>query len=234
MTVTGTNRVAETVSSKGARVGTGLRAKGSNGNGSRKNGGGGGDDGRQKQFSPGKYRVTLWIILAAVTMTFGALSYAYIALASGESWRPLRVPRLLWLSTALIVASSWTFKSARKALRRDRSRMYLRWLLVTLALGLAFLVSQVSAWWELSKQGVYLASNPHSSFFYVMTGAHGLHLLGGILGLNYLLVFRPSWAGADKVAELKARAAADAVSLYWHFMDALWVYLFLLLLLWRR
>jgi cytochrome c oxidase subunit 3 len=77
-----------------------------------------------------------------------------------------------------------------------------------------------------------MAANPHSSFFYVLTGAHGLHLLGGILGLDFLLL--RSWRKRfDERGTAKRQAVVDAVALYWHFMDGLWIYLFLLLFLWR-
>jgi cytochrome c oxidase subunit 3 len=99
-------------------------------------------------------------------------------------------------------------------------------------LGLVFLASQLSAWRQLSAQGVYLSSHPHSSFFYLLTGAHGVHLAGGLLVLIFLWVRSRREPGTPLVAA-KRQAAADAVSIYWHFMDALWIYLFLLLLLWR-
>ena len=104
--------------------------------------------------------------------------------------------------------------------------------MLTVLLGLGFLASQLFAWRELVAQGLYMASNPHSSFFYVLTGAHGLHLLGGILGLDYLLL-RSRRKAAEEQAEEKRQAMADSVALYWHFMDGLWIYLFLLLFLWR-
>ncbi|HYE66504.1 MAG TPA: cytochrome c oxidase subunit 3, partial [Pyrinomonadaceae bacterium] len=92
--------------------------------------------------------------------------------------------------------------------------------------------TQLLAWQELISQGIYLASNPHSSFFYLLTGAHGVHLLGGVLALDYLLL-RTRHRRSEKNAELKRQTTAGVVSLYWHFMDGLWIYLFLLLFLWR-
>jgi cytochrome c oxidase subunit 3 len=109
-----------------------------------------------------------------------------------------------------------------------------------LLLGFGFLASQLLAWRELVGQGIYLATNPHSSFFYLLTGLHGLHLLGGILGLSYLALRarRESGAAFDVAGAAgnrarKRRASVDAIGLYWHFMDGLWVYLFALLFLWR-
>jgi cytochrome c oxidase subunit 3 len=106
---------------------------------------------------------------------------------------------------------------------------------LTVALGLAFLCSQLLAWRQLVAQGVYLAGNPHSTFFYLLTGIHGAHLLGGIMALDYLLLRarRRSSRPVSREADARRRTAADMVALYWHFMDGLWVSLFLLLLIWR-
>jgi cytochrome c oxidase subunit 3 len=108
-------------------------------------------------------------------------------------------------------------------------------LFITVVLGLAFLGAQLIAWRQLARQGLYLASNPHSSFFYLLTGAHAVHLLGGLLGLTFLWFRwrRPRNEANEETRVAKRRAATDAVTIYWHFMDGLWIYLFLLLFLWR-
>jgi cytochrome c oxidase subunit 3 len=108
---------------------------------------------------------------------------------------------------------------------------YARGLIVTVALGLGFLASQVIAWRQLVRQGAYLASNPYNSFFYLFTAAHGLHLLGGIIALGYLLL-RTTRTRGTVAGELQRVGAADAATIYWHFMDGLWVALFLLLFFW--
>ena len=205
------------------------------------NGGGGprgnGHDGRRgdesDRYSLSKYRLGMWVALAGVAMMFTALTSAYIVRAStSNDWRPLGMPRLLWLSTALIILSSVTFEVARRTLRRRNVSAYQRWLLLTVLLGLGFLATQLLSWRQLSAQGIYLASNPHSSFFYVLTGTHGIHLLGGILGLDFVLL--RSWRKSfDERGTAKRQAVVDAVALYWHFMLGLWIYLFLLLFLWR-
>jgi cytochrome c oxidase subunit 3 len=99
-------------------------------------------------------------------------------------------------------------------------------------LGAAFVVSQLLAWRQLVRQGVYVATNPHSSFFYLLTATHGIHLMGGLIALVYLLL-RTRRLDTGERALANRSAVADAVSLYWHFMDGLWIYLFLLLFFWR-
>lgn len=228
-TVTSTKTLTEKVT-KGGKT----SLPGGNGNGPRKNGGGGfGGSDESQRFSPERYRIGMWVGLASVLMLFTALSSAYIVRAAGASdWRPLNMPRLLWLSTGLILTSSFTLEISRRSLRSGREQMFSRWLLATLLLGLGFLVTQFLSWRQLVAQGVYLASNPHSSFFYLLTGVHGLHLLGGIIGLDYLLL--RTWRKREAThAEARRQATADAVSIYWHFMDALWLYLFGLLFFWR-
>lgn len=142
------------------------------------------------------------------------------------------MPAVLLASTALILGSSATLEIARRKLKAALTGPYSKWLFVTAILGLAFLVAQVFAWRQLARQGIYLASNPHSSFFYLLTGAHAVHLLGGLLGLSFLAL-RSRRLVTEEALIAKRRAATDAVTIYWHFMDALWIYLFLLLFLWR-
>jgi cytochrome c oxidase subunit III len=216
--------------------------KGNGGNGSRggrgPGGGGNGDDG-SRPVPDHRYRIGMWVALASIMMLFTALSSAYIVrsrLATANDWQPIAVPQMLWLSTALILLSSVSFEAARKAIRRDEAEKYRRWLMTTTLLGLGFLVTQLLAWRELVAQGIYLATNPHSAFFYLLTAVHGLHLLGGILMLALLL--RRAWGRrAEERAQQEAAARREdttgAVAVYWHFMDGLWIYLFLLLFVWR-
>ena len=225
-TVTGT----KTVTNKGIGTGKGPRFPGPNGNGSRRRNGGGDSFPGQ---SAARYRIGTWVAVASIAMLFTALTSAYIVrAASAQDWRPLAMPRILWLSTALILLSSGTFEAARKNVKQLLDGSYARWLFITALLGIGFLASQLFAWRQLARQGVYVASNPHSSFFYLLTAMHGLHLLGGLLAVIYLL-FRTRQQRNDEAAEAKRLASADAVAIYWHFMDGLWIYLFLLLFLWR-
>lgn len=202
-----------------------------NGNGSRKAGGSG--DGGPIRDQAARYRIGAWVLVAGVVMLFTSLSSAYIVRsASSNDWKPLAMPRVLWLSTALILISSITIEISRRSLKQTFDAAYSRWLLLTGLLGLGFLGSQLFAWRQLVRQGVYLAGSPNSSFFYLLTAAHGLHLSGGILALSYLVV-RTRKRRATVEGEARRTGAADAVTIYWHFMDVLWIYLFLLLFFWK-
>ena len=212
-------------------VGLGGGPRPRNGNGFHKNGGG--DGGDRLRFSPARYRIGVWTAIGSILMLFVALTSAYIVRsASSNDWKPIAMPRVLWLSTALILISSITIEVSRPSLKRDNNGAYSRWLINTVVLGAGFVVSQLFAWRQLVRQGVYMASNPYNSFFYLFTAAHGLHLLGGIFALTYLL-FRTTKKRATIDGELRRIGAADAATIYWHFMDGLWVSLFALLMFWR-
>lgn len=176
-----------------------------------------------------RYRIGMWVALASILMLFTALSSAYIVrAASANDWQPLAMPRILWLSTTLILISSGTLEIARRKWKDAANNEYRQWMLITLGLGIGFVISQVFAWRQLVGQGVYVDSNPHSSFFYLLTAAHGVHLLGGLIALAYFS-FRDRAMHKDQLALAKSRSGADAVTMYWHFMDFLWLYLFVLL-----
>ena len=209
-------------------IGGGSKPRGSNGSGAPK------PNGHERRFpdiqsSANRYRIGMWVALASILMMFTALSSAYIVrAASANDWQPLKMPRILLLSTALIIISSGTLEAARRKWKDTVKSGHRRWLLLTVALGVGFLVSQLLAWRQLVRQGVYVASNPHSSFFYLLTATHGVHLLGGLAALAYLSL-RKRAPRNDQLAVAKSQAGADAVALYWHFMDFLWLYLFVLL-----
>ena len=224
-TVTGTDQIVD------LGAGSGPRPK--NGNGFHRNGGGGDGDDTPFQFSPARYRIGVWAAIGSILMLFVALTSAYIVRsASANDWQPIAMPKVLWLSTALILMSSVAIENSRRSLKQNSDSGYARWLVITTVLGLGFLASQVIAWRQLVRQGVYLASNPYNSFFYLLTAAHGLHLLGGILALTYLLLKTTKKRGTVE-GELRRAGAADAVKIYWHFMDVLWVALFGLLMFWK-
>jgi len=124
-----------------------------------------------------------------------------------------------------------SLETAKRSLKQGKGVVYARRLALTLFLGFVFLAAQLAGWRELRNQGVYFASHPHSSFFYFFTGVHGAHLLGGMIALSYLLV--KTLANREQIASERMVTSAAVVSLYWHTMDGLWIWLFLLLLVWR-
>lgn len=197
--------------------------------------GGDRNGGRTRRAPPEPYRLGMFFALAGIGMLFVALTSAYVVRLGMASQRGgLAAPAILWVNSAVLLASSVTLERARRGRARDAAAAQ-RWIQATLLLGLAFLAGQLALWRLLAAQGIYLASNPHSSFLYLLTALHGLHLLGGIAALSYV-AFRAGNAGLTAPAIAGGRdmrRAADATALYWHFMDGLWLYLVLLLFVWR-
>jgi len=191
-------------------------------------GNGGGDDGKRDRTgppSPSRYYTGIAIGIVSILMFFMALASAFLVRKGTGEWVPVHIPRLLWLNTAILLASSATLEMARKRLAHSDVNGFRNLWRVTTALGVLFLVGQVAAWRILAGQGIYLATNPASSFFYIFTGAHALHLVGGVCALLYV-----AWRKQDE-SHVSLGVVAEVTSYYWHFMDALWLFLLALLYL---
>ena len=197
---------------------------------------GGGDDGdggddeshrrRDWSASPKRYSTAIALGLVAILMFFMALASAFIVLRRGSGvWVTVRLPVVVWANTAVLLASSFTLEVARRRLALADLRGFRKFWMVTTVLGFLFVAGQLVAWRQLVAQGVYIASNQGSSFFYIFTGAHAVHLLGGVGALVYV--------SARKFGEkeVSRSTAAEVASYYWHFMDGLWIFLLALLYL---
>jgi len=174
---------------------------------------------------PSAYRLITFLAIIWITALFATLTIVLeLRWAHSMSWVSIKLPQILYVNTVILILSSVTIELARLALRATRRQLCTRWIFVSLWMGSTFLVGQILAWRELSLRGLHLASNPGSFFFYLMTGTHGLHLLGGIALLSYIgfLINR-----ATQTA--KCQAVMDSIALYWHFIGALWLYLVVLL-----
>jgi len=162
--------------------------------------------------------------LSAIAMLFVAFTTSYLGHRQEGTWRAVPLPGILWLDTGLLLASSVALEWGRRRLRQGDPAGLRGGLTVAGTLGVAFLLGQLLAWRSLVRAGVYLTSNPHSSFFYLLTGVHGVHLLGGLVALSVILprAWRERYAPP-------ASTAVDATAIYWHFLTVLWLYLFILL-----
>jgi len=194
-------------------------------------------------------RLGLLVALTPILMLFVSFTSAYVVRQGLPTldprtnnlirdWIPVALPRLLLLNTFVLLVSSVSMELARRQLQSQvalttsspaagntlASKGRMPWLVVTLLLGFAFLFGQWTAWQQLAANGFYVATTPSSSFVYLLTGAHAAHLLGGILAL---LV-----AGILSLlhGSLKTRSiVVDVTAWYWHFMAALWIYIFCLM-----
>jgi cytochrome c oxidase subunit 3 len=183
--------------------------------------------GARPQQEPGPLSTGLVGVAAfvgAVTMLFLAFTSAYVVRQQEAGWTALAIPPVLWINTALLLASSGTLEWARRRIQRGDEPGLRRGVEATAALGTMFVVGQVFAWRQLGAQGMFLSTNPHSSFFYVLTATHGAHLLGGIAALGVVLV--RTWQHRYTAG---GHAGLVNCAVYWHFLDLLWLYLFVLL-----
>jgi cytochrome c oxidase subunit 3 len=177
----------------------------------------------------GRYQSGVWVGIFAITMSFAAFTSALFVRQGSGDWIHVVLPRLLYVNTGILLLSSISVEMARRAFMNAPEsearllRNSLRWFGITLAFGFAFVVGQYLVWRELAAQGLYLATNSNSSFLYVLTGLHALHVLGGIAGLLRLTVRM-----ARKHVTLGKNSVTNTV-IYWHFMGALWLYLLLVI-----
>jgi len=168
-------------------------------------------------------RFGLWLFLGTVTMLFVGFTSAYMVRRVSADWRPLAVPSLLWWNTGALLASSVTLEVARRRLRRWAPAEAGPWVAATGLLGGLFAAGQVMAWRSLAAQGYYVDTNPHHSFFYVLTGTHLAHLAGGLIWFGVVL-----WR-VRRLAYVPGEDGLGLFATYWHFLAALWIYLLLLL-----
>lgn len=191
---------------------------------------GGDDDGsrRPEQTPPPEgYLIGIWVALVSVTMMFIALTSAYIY--NQAQIRPLVFPSIFLISTIFILACSISIECARQVLRHRHEAASRRWLWLTMLFGVGFLAAQVGAWRQLIASGFYVNTNHHSGYAYIFTFLHAAHLIGGLLALAYVIfkTKRGLWTA------VRRRASLDATALYWHFLDGLWLYLLVLLFVWK-
>jgi cytochrome c oxidase subunit III len=176
----------------------------------------------------------IWVCVCAIFMCFAAFVSALVVREGASAdWQRLVLPRVLYFNTLVLLLSSYTLEVCRRrfaaAVRQDveaggaRQAGPLPWLYATIMLGGIFVIGQWLAWRNLTANGLYLATNPSSSFFYVLTAMHGLHLLGGMAGLIYM-----TRRLARGVTSIQA-SALGAAAIYWHFMGLLWIFLFLVM-----
>jgi cytochrome c oxidase subunit 3 len=183
-----------------------------------------------KDYSPPPSSTGIWVVLASIAMSFAAFTSALIVRKAGTDWHHLALPPILYINTIVLLASSVSLEVARRQVAafmrgvNTQVTQPARWLYVTLLLGFLFVAGQYVAWMQLRSQGLYLATNPNSSFFYVLTAIHALHVSGGLGGLLRVIL--------RLNRSILRKSTLDATSHYWHFMDALWVYL--LVLLWMK
>lgn len=173
----------------------------------------------------------LWIGIVSIIMLFSGLTSAYIVRADNGNWLVFQLPSIAMVSTAIIITSSLTMLLAQLSIKKDNFKATSLFLFITFVLGIAFTFTQYLGWKELTMQGIYFLgkySNASGSFLYVITVLHILHLAGGLWALLITLIksLRKRYNSSNYLG-------IELCSIYWHFLDVLWIYLFLFLYFFR-
>jgi cytochrome c oxidase subunit 3 len=174
------------------------------------------------------HKFALWVGIGSILMMFAGLTSAYIVKRNQANWVTFNLPVAFWYSTAVILLSSLTLYMATKAFKERAMAKYRSLMAATMFLGIVFIGLQVLGFSELMKIGVTLQANVSYSFLYVIVGIHAVHVLGGIIALIVMSV---------KAFNIKSRnysfVPVDLISTYWHFVDILWIYLLIFLMMIR-
>jgi cytochrome c oxidase subunit 3 len=181
---------------------------------------------QRKKIHPHKF--TLWVGIGSLLMMFAGFTSAYIVKRNQANWQTFDLPQFFWYSTAAILLSSATIYLAEKAFKQREMQKYRSLVVTTLVLGVLFFVFQTFGFVQLWEKGITLQANVSYSFLYVIVIAHAAHVLGGLIALIVLFA---------KAFSVKTRSydsvPVELVSTYWHFVDILWIYLLIFLIMIR-
>ncbi len=179
---------------------------------------------QRKKIHPHKF--TMWVGIASIVMMFAGLTSAYIVKKSQANWTTFDIPKIFWYSTLVIILSSITLWLAQNAFRQREMQKYRTLVVGTLILGVLFIVMQLIGFNQLVQNGFTLTKNVSFSFLYIIVGLHGLHVVGGIIALLVLFIK----AFSKKIRNYDI-VPVEVMSTYWHFVDFLWIYLLIFLIM---
>ncbi len=170
----------------------------------------------------------LWLFIVSIVMLFASQTSAYLVRRAEGNWLEFEIPQIFYYSTAVLMASSLFLQFAYFSAKKDNFNMLKIAISITFVLGIAFLVMQFQGWKDLVAQNVYFVGNPSGSFFYVFTFLHGFHLITGLIVLCVTFV-----SALQLRVHAKALRRIEICTTYWHFLDILWIYLFVFLIYFR-
>jgi cytochrome c oxidase subunit 3 len=181
---------------------------------------------QRKRIHPHKF--TLWVGIGSIVMMFAGLTSAYIVKRNLANWITFDIPTIFWYSTVVIILSSLTIMASRNYFKQGEMANYRRWLTVTMFLGILFVLMQTFGFINLWKNGITLTRNVSFSFLYIIVGLHALHIAAGVIAL--LIIFIKAFSVKRKIY---SSLPIDLMSIYWHFVDFLWIYLLIFLVMIR-
>jgi cytochrome c oxidase subunit III len=179
---------------------------------------------KKQKLHPHKF--TLWVGIGSILMMFAGLTSAYIVKRNQANWQSFNLPLAFWYSTAIVLASSVTMWLAKRSFTNREMSKYRSLMAATMVLGVLFIALQIVGFNQLWSQGVTLQASVSYSFLYVIVGLHALHVVGGVIALVVM-----SLMAFNSTKRNYSIVPVDVMSTYWHFVDALWVYLLIFLLL---
>lgn len=186
------------------------------------------EGGPKKQLSINPKKFILWLIMVSIVMVFAALTSGFIVRQSEGNWLDYELPSQLLISTLILVLSSVSVQWAVNAAKKNSLTNARLGLIITLILGTIFLITQVWVWSILVQKQVYFVGNPGGSFLYVLMGVHGFHLVSGLI---YLLIMLVKAYRTKKGSKIQSQLSMSAT--YWHFLDGLWIYLYVFLIIYH-
>ncbi len=178
---------------------------------------------QNRRIHPHKF--TMWVAIGSILMMFAGLTSAYIVKRSQVNWLMIEIPIIFWFSTLTILSSSVTIHLSLKSLKEKRMVEYRRWMVVTAVLGVLFIISQIIGFVQFGKQDIRIVgagSNASYSFLFAISSLHGLHVLGGVIALLVIAIRAVSISKRNY-----STLPLEITATYWHFVDALWIYLFI-------
>ncbi len=175
---------------------------------------------QRKRIHPHKF--TLWVALGSIIMMFAGLTSAYVVKRDQPGWTTFPIPRAFWYSTAVILVSSLTVQMSLKAFKDREMMRYRNLLTFTGVLGIVFVLLQWAGFRQIWASGVTLRGSGGGQFLYIIAGLHAVHVLGGIVALLIMVVR----AFAVRTRSYNS-VPVELISTYWHFVDLLWIYLFI-------
>ncbi len=179
---------------------------------------------QKKRIHPHKF--TLWVAIGSMIMMFAGLTSAYIVKGSLPGWSTVEVPTIFYISTAVLLLSSLTIQMANKAFKERSMQQYRRMVMATLVLGIAFIVMQIAGFNQMMESGVTMRGGSGAGqFLYIIFGLHGIHVLGGVIAL--IVMFARAFSSRSRNYN---PVSIEIAGTYWHFVDLLWIYLFVFFL----
>lgn len=170
----------------------------------------------------------MWLVLAGIVMFFAAFTSAYLVMRGRNAWENFSLPDVFWFSTAVILVSSYTMHLSLKNFKSHNMRRYKMLITLTALLGMVFLLAQIIGFSNLYSRGITLQWNLSASLLFIIVGAHMVHVLGGVIAL--LVIFARAYRRRVRTYD---SVPIEVVATYWHFVDILWIYLYIFFLLIR-